>query len=163
MGEGWVGSVRPNNNQSPEIAFKSSLAVSWASLEAQLVKRLSCLQCGRPGFSPWVGKTPWRRAWLPTPVFWPGEFHGLQPARLLHPWDFPGKNTTVGCHFLLQEIFPTQGLNLGLPPCRQTIYHLSQQGSPSSVDLKTFKTQNGKNNLKNCIAFLTQCVQNIII
>ena len=31
--------------------------------------------------------------------------------RFLHPWDFPGKNTGVGCHFLLQEIFPTQGLN----------------------------------------------------
>ena len=28
--------------------------------------------------------------------------HGLQPTRLLHPWDFPGKNTGVGCHFLLQ-------------------------------------------------------------
>ena len=35
-----------------------------------------CLQCGRPGFSPWVGKTPWRREWQPTPVFLPGEFHG---------------------------------------------------------------------------------------
>ena len=34
--------------------------------------------------------------------------------RLLHLWDSPGKNTGVGCHFLLQEIFPTQGLNLGL-------------------------------------------------
>ena len=31
----------------------------------------------RPGFDPWVGKKPWRREWLPTPVFWPGEFHGL--------------------------------------------------------------------------------------
>ena len=29
-----------------------------------------------PGFDPWVEKTPWRRAWLPTPVFLPGEFHG---------------------------------------------------------------------------------------
>ena len=29
------------------------------------------------GFDPWVGKIPWRRDWLPTPVFWPGEFHGL--------------------------------------------------------------------------------------
>ena len=38
---------------------------------------------------------------------------------------FPGKNTGVGCHFLLQEIFPTQGLNPGLPHCRQTLYHLS--------------------------------------
>ena len=36
-----------------------------------------CLQWGRPGFSPWVGKIPWRRKQLPTPVFWPGEFHGL--------------------------------------------------------------------------------------
>ena len=32
---------------------------------------------GRPGFDPWVGKIPWRREKLPTPVFWPGEFHGL--------------------------------------------------------------------------------------
>ena len=32
---------------------------------------------GRPGFDPCVGKIPWRREWLLTPVFWPGEFHGL--------------------------------------------------------------------------------------
>ena len=32
---------------------------------------------GRPGFDPWVGKIPWRRERLPTPVFWPREFHGL--------------------------------------------------------------------------------------
>ena len=31
---------------------------------------------------------------------------------LLHPWDFPGKSTGVGCHFLFQRIFPTQGSNL---------------------------------------------------
>ena len=43
--------------------------------------------------------------------------------------DFPGKNTGVGCRFLLQEIFPTQGLNPGLPHCRQTLYCLSHQGS----------------------------------
>ena len=35
-----------------------------------------CLQCGRPGFDPWVGKIPWRRKRLPTPRFWPREFHG---------------------------------------------------------------------------------------
>ena len=39
---------------------------------------------------------------------WP---YGLQPARLLCPWDFPGKNTGEVCHFLLQGIFPTQGSN----------------------------------------------------
>ena len=37
--------------------------------------------------------------------------HGLYPTRLLRPWDFPGENTGVGCHFLLQGIFPTQGSN----------------------------------------------------
>ena len=56
--------------------------------------------------------------------------HGLQPTRLLCPWDFPGNSTGVDCHFLLQGIFPTQGSNPGLPHCRQTLYHLSHQGSP---------------------------------
>ena len=37
--------------------------------------------------------------------------HGLYPARLLCPWDSPGKNTGMGCHSLLQRIFPTQGSN----------------------------------------------------
>ena len=41
--------------------------------------------------------------------------HGLQPARLLCPWDSPAKNTGVDCHDLLQGIFTTQGLNPGLP------------------------------------------------
>ena len=45
-----------------------------ASLVAQLVKNR--LQRGRAGFDPWVGKIPWRREQLPTPVFWPREFHG---------------------------------------------------------------------------------------
>ena len=35
-----------------------------------------CLQCRRPRFDPWVGKIPWRRERLHTPVFWPGEFYG---------------------------------------------------------------------------------------
>ena len=37
----------------------------------------------------------------------------------------------LDCHFLLQGIFPTQGLNPGLPHCRQTLYRLSHQGSPA--------------------------------
>ena len=49
--------------------------------------------------------------------------------RLLRPWDFLGKSTGEGCHFLLQGIFPTQGSNPGLPHCRQTLYRLSHQGS----------------------------------
>ena len=45
--------------------------------------------------------------------------HGLQPSRLLCPWMFPGKNTGVGCHFLLQGVFLNQGLN----PCLWHLLH----------------------------------------
>ena len=44
-------------------------------------------------------------------------------------WDFPDNSTGVDCHFLLQGIFPNQGSNLGLPHCRQILYHLSHKGS----------------------------------
>ena len=44
--------------------------------------------------------------------------------------DFPGKNTGVGSHFLLQGLFPTQGSNPGLLCYRQIPYHLSHKGSP---------------------------------
>ena len=55
--------------------------------------------------------------------------HGLSSPRLLCPWDFPGKNTGVGCHFLLQGIFLAQGLHPGLSHCWQSLYCLSHQGS----------------------------------
>ena len=51
----------------------------------------------------------------PTPL-WP---HELPAGRLLCPWDFPAKNTGVGCHFLLQRIFPTKGSN----PCLLCLLH----------------------------------------
>ena len=57
------------------------------------------------------------------------QSHGLQPGRLLCPWDFSSKNTEVGCHSFLQGIFPTQGSNLGHLHCRWILYHLSHQGS----------------------------------
>ena len=57
--------------------------------------------------------------------------HGLQPVRHLCPWASPGKNTGVGCHSLLQWIFPTQGLN---PPVAPALaggsLPLSHLGSP---------------------------------
>ena len=49
--------------------------------------------------------------------------------------DSLGKNTGVGCHALLQGIFPTQGWNLGLPHCKQILYCLSHQGSPRILQL----------------------------
>ena len=50
---------------------------------------------------------------------------GLEPTRLLSSQNFPGKSTGVGCHFLLQRIFPTEGSNPGFLHCKQTLYRLS--------------------------------------
>ena len=55
--------------------------------------------------------------------------YGLQPARLLSPWDSPGKNTGVGNHFLLQGIFLTQESNLYLLHWQAGSLLLSHQGS----------------------------------
>ena len=53
----------------------------------------------------------------------------LRPHGLYSPWNSPGQNTGVDGCFLLQGIFPTQGLNPRLPHCRQILYHLSYQGN----------------------------------
>ena len=63
------------------------------------------------------------------------RLHGLQPTRLLSPWGFPGKNTGVDCHFLLQGIFPTQELNPGLLHCRQILYLLNYEGRENSHNI----------------------------
>ena len=76
--------------------------------------------------------------------------------------DSPGKNTEVGCHALLQEIFPTQGLNPGLPHCRWIPYHLSHQGRPWILewvaygDMLPFPTQDSNQCLLHCRQILYQ-------
>ena len=57
--------------------------------------------------------------------------------------DSPGKNTGVGCHDLLQGIFPTQGLNPGLPHCRQILYHLNHHGSSGILDWVAYPFSRG--------------------
>ena len=52
----------------------------------------------------------------------------LQTHGLYSPWNSPGQNTRVGCHSLLQGIFPTQGSNPGLPYCRWILHQLSHKG-----------------------------------
>ena len=68
-------------------SYTHILTHSWLPLSCHLEKFPGGsagihLQCGRPGFDSWVGKFLWRRERLPTPEFWPGEFHGLYS-----PWD----------------------------------------------------------------------------
>ena len=60
-------------------------------------------------------------------LLWP---HGLVPTRLLRPWDFPGKNPGVHCHFLLQGIVPTQGSNLCSPALAGTFFPTEPPGKP---------------------------------
>ena len=100
------------------------------------------------GFDHRVKKSPEKRKWQPTLVFLPGEPHGLQPTRLLHPWDFSGKNIGVGCHFLLQGIFSTQQSNPGgFLHCRQILYQLAtrdkqQDGAKSDNSTAYFSKVN---------------------
>ena len=84
----------------------------------------------------WLFATPW--TW---------------PTRLLCPWDSPG----VGCHTLLQGIFPTQGSNSGLLHCRQMLYHLSHQGNPWILEWVAYPFSRGSSQLgsqtgASCIA-----------
>ena len=60
-------------------------------------------------------------------LFWP---YALLPARVLCLWDLPGKNTAVGCHFLIQGLFQTQGLNPHLLHWQVDTLPLSLLGSP---------------------------------
>ena len=65
------------------VEFGDNLSFLMGAFLAQLVKNLPAMQ------ETWVGKIPWRRERLPTPVFWPGEFHGLHS-----PWGRKELDTT---------------------------------------------------------------------
>ena len=59
-----------------------------------------CLQCRKPRFDPWVGKSPWRRKWQPTPVFLPGRSHGRRSLVGYSPWGHKELDTTEHAHTL---------------------------------------------------------------
>ena len=71
--------------------------------------------------------------WVSFSVMFDSVTLWTEAAKLLCPWNSPGKNTGMYCHSLLQGIFLTQGSNPGLLHCRQILYHLSHQGSTSST------------------------------
>ena len=92
------------------------------------------LQCRRPGFDPWVGEIPSRRERLPTPVFWPGEFHGLYS-----PWGHKHLDMTECLSLQVTKMAPSgraqfDGCSLGL--CHQCPcpYSEPQPSSTSSGD-----------------------------
>ena len=80
-----------------------------------------CLQCGRPGFDPWVGKIPWRRERLPIPVSWSGECCGLYSPR--------GHRESDKTERLLLTIINGQGTSLVVQWFRLSAYHAGGTGS----------------------------------
>ena len=75
------------------------------------------------------------------------RLHGLKPAKLLCPWGFSRQEYWMGCHALLQGIFPTQGLNPGLPHCRWIQYLRSHQGSPGIMEWVVYPVFKGSSDL----------------
>ena len=72
------------------------------------------LWCRRSRFDPWVGNIPWRREWLPTPVFLPGEFHGQRSLVGYSPWDHKESDTTkrLTNTFTFKEVLFSKGPNI---------------------------------------------------
>ena len=101
-----------------EPAGRSAEILTWLTLAPKVtLSRRHMHACMLSHFS---------RVWLFT-MLWT-----VARTKLLSPWDSPGKNTGVGCHFLLQGIFPTHGSNPGLlVSClgRWVLYHLRHLGS----------------------------------
>ena len=112
--------------------------------------------------------TPWNSPGIPewVAIPYPGDLPdpGIKPrSPALQvdslPAELPGKpkNTGVGSLSLLQGIFPTQGLNPGLPHCRWILYHLSYQGSPRILEWVAYPFSRGSSWPRNrtgvsCIA-----------
>ena len=122
----WTFSISPSIECSGLISFRAD----WLDLLAVQGTLKSLLQyhCSK-------ASSLWCSAFLMTQLSQPYMTTGKTIA--LTRWTFVNKVMSllfnVGCHFLLQEIFPTQGLNLSLLHCRQMLYCLSHQGSPNNA------------------------------
>ena len=93
------------SGRSPGKGIGYSLQYSWASLWPRWLR--IHLQCRRRGFNPWVGKIPWLRKRVPTPVFWTQEFHGLYG-----PWGCKESDTTEWLPFSQSLVFYYSILNV---------------------------------------------------
>ena len=81
----------------------------------------SACQCRRYGFDPWVGKTPWRKKWQPTPIFLPGKLHGQRALVGYSPWGHERvrHDLTTNCHHHHQHVLTP----ISLPVILLSVYH----------------------------------------
>ena len=85
-----------------------------------------CLQCGRPRFSPLVGKISWRRKWQSTPVLLPGKSHGQRSLVGYRPQGSKESDTTEQFHFTSHTIHTIQHTATGFfPPSSKHIIFFS--------------------------------------
>ena len=90
------GGLGPGRDKAAEISWGKVGPLILTFIEASSFN----LQCGRPGFYPWVGKIPWIRKWQPTPVFLPRKSHGLRSLVGYSPLGRKESDTTERLHFL---------------------------------------------------------------
>ena len=126
QGEGFARNPCRYNQNVWEMIVSSPTSAHWFHPEPESFRRSSVPLWLVPkrvhGCSVVFDSLAQRTTWTPWTLYSP-------PTRLLWVWDFPGKHIGVGCYFLLQKIFLTQGLNPGFLHCRQTLNRLSHQGS----------------------------------
>ena len=124
---GWTRwpSYKPLNSKLPSFRWSGAISPGLRKgllsvTDTGIAHQPQCFFSDEQMLPPCGRKASWRgwprplllRSWACMPSLWP---HGLPPARLLYPWYFSGKNTAVGCHCLLQGIFPPKASNPCLP------------------------------------------------
>ena len=103
--------------------FKNSESLGpLISLVVQMVENPPTMR--RPGFDPWVGKIPWRRAWQPTPVFLPGESHGPRSLAGYSPWGHKESDMTerLSLHLPCSRSGHSDSLRWCLGECSQCLF-----------------------------------------
>ena len=89
----WCAAVHAITKNQTQLSNWTELnwtePLKWASSGSNSKRIcLQCRRCRRLGLDSWVGKSPWRREWLPTPVFLPQESHGQRSLMVYRPWDW---------------------------------------------------------------------------
>ena len=94
----WQATVHGVTKSQTRLKRLSSSSSRWLRRESV------CLQSGRPGFNPWVGKNSWRRKLQPAPVFLPGKSHGWRGLVGYSPWGCKESDTTEQLHFTSRDM-----------------------------------------------------------
>ena len=102
-GQRSLGGCSPWGRKKLDMTERLSLSFSFKKVFWWLGSERICLQHGTPGFDPWVGKIPWRRAWPPGPVLRPGDSHGQRSLVGYSPWVAKGRTRMSAKHGTVQS------------------------------------------------------------